>query len=53
MSASPVSRSGIPPLGTVGIWTRQLDSQPGSLAEEAVAELEALGYPAVWIPEAT
>ena len=52
MSTSSVNRSGIPPLGTVGIWTRQLDSQPGSLAEEAVAELEALGYPAVWIPEA-
>jgi probable F420-dependent oxidoreductase len=39
-------------LGRVGIWTRQLDEQHGTVAEKAVAELEALGYPSVWIPEA-
>src|SRR5215212_6519002 len=38
-------------IGKVGIWTGQLDSQPASRAQEVVAELEALGYPAVWIPE--
>ena len=40
-------------LGAAGIWTRQLDEQPAAVAEAAVAELEALGYGAVWIPEAT
>jgi probable F420-dependent oxidoreductase len=39
-------------LGTVGIWTRQLDSRPGREAQEAVDELEGLGYRTVWIPEA-
>lgn len=39
-------------LGRVGVWTRQLDAQPGTVAEAAVAEIEALGYPTVWIPEA-
>jgi probable F420-dependent oxidoreductase len=38
-------------LGRVGIWTRQLDEQPGMAAEKAVTELEALGYRSVWIPE--
>lgn len=39
-------------LGRVGLWTRQLDTQPGAVAEAAVIEIEALGYPALWIPEA-
>ena len=39
-------------LGRVGIWTRQLDGQHGTIAEKAVGELEALGYGSVWIPEA-
>jgi len=39
-------------VGRVGVWTRQLDMQPGAVAEAAVAEIEALGYPALWIPEA-
>ena len=39
-------------LGRVGIWTRQLDAQSGASAQAAVAELEGLGYPALWIPEA-
>lgn len=39
-------------LGRVGVWTRQLDSQPARVAQEAVAELEAFGYPTLWIPEA-
>src|SRR5213083_1321704 len=39
-------------LGRVGIWTRQLDEQHGTVAEKAVAELESLGYRSVWIPEA-
>ncbi len=39
-------------LGRVGIWTVALDFQPASQAREAVAEIEELGYGAVWIPEA-
>jgi probable F420-dependent oxidoreductase len=40
------------PIGRVGIWTFTLDFVPASQGAEHVAELEALGYGAVWIPEA-
>lgn len=36
----------------VGVWTGQLDYQPASAVREAVAELEELGYGAVWVGEA-
>ena len=39
-------------LGPVGLWTYHLDLLPASGAQEAVAELEELGYGAVWLPEA-
>ncbi len=39
-------------LGRVGIWTFNLDLQPSARAQEAAAEIEALGYGALWIPEA-
>ena len=39
-------------IGRVGIWTFALDLQPASQAQEAAAEIEALGYGAIWIPEA-
>ena len=39
-------------LGRTGIWTGQLDLQPAARAQEVTAELEELGYPALWIPEA-
>lgn len=39
-------------LGRVGLWTFQLDLQPMAAAREAVAELDELGYGAVWVPEA-
>ena len=39
-------------LGSVGVWTYQLDFLPQAQAQEHVAELEELGYGAVWIPEA-
>ena len=39
-------------LGRIGLWTFQLDLQPMSVAQETMAELEALGYGTVWIPEA-
>src|SRR6187200_1106855 len=39
-------------LGRVGIWTFQLDMQPMSAAQEAAAQLEELGFGALWVPEA-
>lgn len=39
-------------LGRVGLWTFQLDLQPASRAKELAAELEELGYPTIWVPEA-
>ena len=39
-------------IGRVGIWTFSLDLQPAARAQEAAAELEALGYGAIWLPEA-
>jgi probable F420-dependent oxidoreductase len=39
-------------LKPVGIWTGQLDYQPANQAKEAVAELEELGYGAIWVGEA-
>ncbi len=39
-------------IGRVGIWTFALELQPAAKAQEAAAEIESLGYPALWIPEA-
>lgn len=39
-------------LGYVGVWTFSLDQQPAGRAKELAAELEELGYGAIWIPEA-
>lgn len=39
-------------LGRVGLWTFQLDMQPMAKAQEAIAEIEELGFGAVWLPEA-
>jgi probable F420-dependent oxidoreductase len=39
-------------LGRVGLWTFQLDLQPASRAREVAAELEELGWPTLWLPEA-
>lgn len=38
-------------LGAVGIWTGALDFVPAAQARELAAELESLGYGAVWMPE--
>lgn len=38
-------------LGAYGIWTGALDLQPSAVAASAVAELDELGFGAVWIPE--
>jgi probable F420-dependent oxidoreductase len=39
-------------IGSYGIWTFNLDMVPANQAVEHVAELDELGYGAVWIPEA-
>ena len=38
-------------LGPVGIWTSQFDFQPAAKAREAAADLEKLGFGAIWFPE--
>ncbi|MDA8273906.1 MAG: LLM class F420-dependent oxidoreductase [Actinomycetota bacterium] len=38
-------------LGPIGIWTGTLDLVPASEACELAAELEELGYGALWMPE--
>ena len=40
-------------LEPIGIWTAQLDYQPAAKAREAAAELEQLGFGAIWFPEST
>jgi len=39
-------------LGRIGIWTFALDAQPAAAAAEMAAEIEALGFGAIWVPEA-
>ncbi len=39
-------------LGQVGIWTMALDAHPAGLVREAAAEIEELGYGAIWHGEA-
>lgn len=39
-------------IGRLGIWTFNLDLQPAAKAQEAAAEIEAMGWGALWIPEA-
>lgn len=38
-------------LGGIGIWTAQFDYQPAARAQQAAAELERLGFGAIWFPE--
>ncbi len=38
-------------MGPIGIWTAQFDYQPAAKAREAAAELEQLGFGAIWFPE--
>ena len=45
MNSSPME------LGPIGIWTAQFDYQPAAKAREAAAELEQLGFGAIWFPE--
>ena len=38
-------------VGPIGIWTAQFDYQPAAKAREAAAELEQLGFGAIWFPK--
>jgi probable F420-dependent oxidoreductase len=40
-------------LGPVGIWTRQFEYFPAAKIQEAAAELEQLGFGAIWFGEST
>lgn len=40
-------------IGRVGIWTSALEAQPAGRARQAAQELEALGFPILWINETT
>lgn len=50
MTDSPASTIDI---GTFGIWTALLDLHPTSKGREVVAELDAMGWGALWRPEST
>lgn len=39
-------------LSSIGIWTRQFEDYPAANAQEAAAELEQLGFGAIWFGEA-
>jgi probable F420-dependent oxidoreductase len=39
-------------LSKYGVWTVALDLQPAPASREAAAEIESLGFGAIWIPEA-
>ena len=38
-------------LSPIGLWTHALDHLPMSRAREVAAEIESLGYGAIWVPE--
>ncbi|QHC23804.1 TIGR03620 family F420-dependent LLM class oxidoreductase [Streptomyces sp. GS7] len=44
-------KSNLPPIGTVGLWVSGMDRRPPAAAAEAAAEVEALGYGALWLSE--
>lgn len=44
-------KSRIPPIGPVGLWVAGIDLRPTSESAELAAEIETLGYGALWISE--
>ena len=40
-------------IGRVGIWTGAFDGHPAPRIQEAAQQVEALGFPTLWIPEGT
>lgn len=39
-------------IGRIGIWSGVFDAHPSGMVRDACQEIEALGYSAVWLPEA-
>lgn len=39
-------------VGRFGIWTSALDRQPATIVRQAIAEIERLGFGALWVGEA-
>ena len=39
-------------LGRIGLWTAAFDFQPMAKAQEAIAQVEEMGFSTVWVPEA-
>ena len=39
-------------LGRIGLWAADFDLQPMAKSQEAIAQVEEMGYGAVWVPEA-
>lgn len=39
-------------MGRIGLWTATLDFQPMAKAQEAIAQIEEMGFSTVWVPEA-
>ncbi len=39
-------------IGRYGIWQSVLDQQPSARVRELAAEIEAMGWPTLWLPEA-
>ena len=48
-----MSRPAPQPIGAYGLWTFSLDRQPWAKAKDLAGEIEAMGWSAIWIPEAT
>jgi probable F420-dependent oxidoreductase len=40
-------------IGRVGLWTGGIDALPSALVRDLVQEVEAMGWPCLWRPEAT
>ena len=48
---TPVESPSRLPIRPIGIWTAALDAVPAMQAQELAAELEEIGYGAIWLPE--
>ena len=52
MSVNPLPRATLAErLGRVGVWSFQFDGEPASRERELAAEIEELGFGAIWFPE--
>lgn len=52
LAVSVADQVSVPQLGPLGIWSFQLDVQPMARARRVAAELDDLGFGALWVPEA-